>query len=232
MAELRVVSPGNSVLHRIGWGDDPWAWADWSTAGQEGRFDGRWDDPLASYRVLYAASERVATFVEVLAARRALAPSLAAELDEIDEPEPGIVTPGVLPGSWAALRSIGMAKVPGVFADITHSDSIAYLRSAMGATARALGIATITVAHLMGDDKRFPQAVSRHVYELTEDAQPRFAGIKYPSKHGAEFDLWAIFEHPGDADVQRIGGPGPIDLDDPNLQDACTLHGIVLDRTL
>lgn len=40
------------------------------TPGQIGTFGNRWDDPLGSYRVLYASSRRLGAFVETLASFR------------------------------------------------------------------------------------------------------------------------------------------------------------------
>lgn len=62
---------------------DAWAWPDWAYASNDGTFGNRWDEPLGSYRVLYACSQRVGAFVETLARFR---PDLevVAALAEID----------------------------------------------------------------------------------------------------------------------------------------------------
>ena len=39
-------------LWRIGRAPDPWQFVDWTYADQNGHFDGRWDDPEGTYRVL------------------------------------------------------------------------------------------------------------------------------------------------------------------------------------
>jgi zinc-finger binding domain of transposase IS66 len=61
---------------------DPWAWPDWAYADADGTFGNRYDDAQGIYRVLYASTQRVATFVECLAYYR---PDIAvmAELDQI-----------------------------------------------------------------------------------------------------------------------------------------------------
>src|SRR5437667_12644959 len=78
---LASVEPGGP-LYRLGRYPDPWAWPDWSYAAPDGTFGNRYDDPQASYRVLYASSERVGAFLETLARFR---PDLEvlAELDQI-----------------------------------------------------------------------------------------------------------------------------------------------------
>lgn len=58
-------APG--VIYRLGRKPDPWAPPDWASAGPDGTFGNRFDDPDATYRVLYASSQRLGCFVETLA---------------------------------------------------------------------------------------------------------------------------------------------------------------------
>lgn len=55
------------VVYRLGRRPDPWAWPDWRYAGPDGTFGNRFDDPQGIYRVLYASTQRLATFRECLA---------------------------------------------------------------------------------------------------------------------------------------------------------------------
>src|ERR671922_1914170 len=79
---LASVEP-DGPLYRLGRLPDPWAWPDWSYAGPDGTFGNRYDDPEASYRVLYASSQRIGAFLETLARFR---PDLEvlAELERIE----------------------------------------------------------------------------------------------------------------------------------------------------
>ena len=59
-------------LYRIAWGTEPWEYPDWKGAGTDSSsgahtFGNRFDDPNAEYRVLYASSQLVSCYVEVLA---------------------------------------------------------------------------------------------------------------------------------------------------------------------
>jgi hypothetical protein len=59
-------------LYRIAWGTEPWEYPDWKRAGTDASslahtFGNRFDDPNAEYRVLYASSQLVSCYVEVLA---------------------------------------------------------------------------------------------------------------------------------------------------------------------
>jgi hypothetical protein len=51
-------------VYRVGRRPDPWAWPNWAHAGRDGTFGNRYDDPGGVYRVLYASSDRVGTFLD------------------------------------------------------------------------------------------------------------------------------------------------------------------------
>src|SRR5213080_3454499 len=102
---LASVEP-DGPLYRLGRQPDPWAWLDWSYAGPDGTFGNRYDDPEASYRVLYASSQRIGTFLETLARFR---PDLEvlAELEQIDgddEQPPGVPRARFATGSTRSTR--------------------------------------------------------------------------------------------------------------------------------
>ena len=95
-------------VFRRGRRPDPWAWPDWAYAQGDRTFGNRYDDPQGTYRVLYASTQRVATFVECLASDRPDV-DLVAELQEIvgddgdNEPPPS----GVVPADWVNQRCVG-----------------------------------------------------------------------------------------------------------------------------
>jgi len=184
---------------------------------------------MRDYRVLYGAAERLAAFIEVLAPFRPVE-DVRKRLDAIQERDPRDVPPGVLPGSWTRPRTIGRAVVTGTFADITHAESIAYLRGAMAAEVDRLGVSDITAAMLKGQDRDFTRAVSRHVFKLTTDGRPSFAGIQYRSRHGDNYDLWAVFERQETSNVFPLGQPEWIRVDDADLKEACEMLGLQLDE--
>ncbi len=73
----------SGVIYRLGRKPDPWVPPDWASAGPDGTFGNRFDDPDATYRVLYASSQRFGCFVETLARFR-IDPTLLAELAQIE----------------------------------------------------------------------------------------------------------------------------------------------------
>jgi hypothetical protein len=231
VADLAGDTPEGSALYRIGWGDEPWEWPDWSYAGPDGTFDGRWDDPQGTYRVLYAASDRVTAFIEVLSRFR-LNPAVAAALRQIDAPDDRGIPPGRVPASWVQRRTIGTAIVKGVFADVTHRDSIAHLRTRMAWAIEDFGLEDISAAELKSGHRDFTRAVSRFIYDQTTSDGSAFAGITYRSKHGDELKVWAVFEHASSDYITVLWRGDRIRPDDPDLLTACELLGVELDPNL
>ena len=71
------------LIYRLGRKPDPWSVPDWASAGPDGTFGNRFDDPEGMYRVLYASSQRLGCFLETLGRFR-VDPKLLAELGEIE----------------------------------------------------------------------------------------------------------------------------------------------------
>jgi len=234
MSGLREISPSNP-LHRVGRAPDPWAWPDWANAAADGTFGNRYDDPLGSYRVLYAASDRLGAFVEVLARFRP-DPHVLKELQDIagDESDSDrFVPPGQLDISWLERRRLGEATVTGRFADIGHSESLARLRRDLASRIVHFGVHDLDAATIrLSVPRRLTQEISRHVYEQTSPSGQRaFDGISYLSRLGDEFRNWAIFEPVGDAEEHPLASnyaASVIAVDDPQLQRALEIHGIIL----
>jgi hypothetical protein len=217
---LASVEP-DGQLYRLSRHPDPWAWPDWSYAAPDGTFGNRYDDPDASYRVLYASSQRVGAFLETLARFRPDL-ELLAELDRIegdDEPPPAV------PRTWLEGRLIGEAIVNGSFVDIGDTASLATLRTALAAHAIHHGLDEIDAATIrLRAPRGFTQQVSRYVYE-----EGSFAGIRYRSRLGDDVANWAIFE-PAPAAVSPLmtTTSAAIQAEDPDLRAALELLGLAL----
>jgi len=106
----------SGVIYRLGRKPDPWAPADWASAGPDGTFGNRFDDPDATYRVLYASSQRPGCFVETLARFRT-DPKLLAELAEI-EGEDDYCPLGEVPVEWVEKRIMGLGETDQEYADV------------------------------------------------------------------------------------------------------------------
>lgn len=221
--DLEPASAGR--VFRIARPPDPWAYQHWAEAGDDGTFGNRWDDPESSYRVLYACSQRLGAFVETLSRFRP-DPAVVAGLAEIEGEDTEALEPGHVPTSWLAGRLMGEGMLEGRYADVGHSRSLSYLRQELSARVVHYGIADLDGAAIrLSAPRRFTQEISRLVYECTDPGErQQFAGIRYMSRLGEEFENWAIFE-PGEPSDKATG---PIRDDDPDLIDAVQRLGLSL----
>ena len=99
------------MIYRLGRKPDPWSIPDWASAGPDGTFGNRFDDPEGMYRVLYASSQRLGCFLETLGRFR-VDPKLLAELAEI-EGEDDYCPLGEVPLEWGEKRVMGVATAGG-----------------------------------------------------------------------------------------------------------------------
>lgn len=205
-----------SEVFRLGRRPDPWAWPDWAYAEAHGTFGNRFDDSQGIYRVLYASSQRLATFLGCLACFR---PDIEviAELEAIvgdeadDEPPPA----GVVPTEWVEQRCVGKAALAGAYADVGHHESLTELRTALAARVVHYGLPDLDAAAVrLTAPRAFTQEVSRFVFDQSAAGARRWNGISYLSKHGDDLQNWAIFEPatPYVIEVSEVGRDDP-DLD-------------------
>ena len=169
---LAALRPGGN-LHRVARGADAWVWPAWASAGEDGTFGNRFDDPAAEYRVLYACSQRVGAFIETLARYRT-DPAIVVEYGEIAfEPEDAdrypTIPPGVVPAGWCSSRTIGTATHDGPFADIAHSSSLAELRAALAGRLVHYGLDDLDAGNLR---RRAPRAFTQEISRFFEGTEP------------------------------------------------------------
>lgn len=183
---VRNAIPPDRGLYRIGRAPDPLAWPDWPYTG-----DNRFDDPQGRFRVIYAAEQRLACFVETLARfRRSL--ELEARLKEIADGDNGDDTPvtGVIPNDWHLKRMIGLFRLwPGQrWLDLRSLETHTALRAELAATIHDLGYDDFDMSDALSRDRRLTQAVARWA------ADHQYQGIVYKSRLDVGLDCWAIFE--------------------------------------
>lgn len=223
---MKQASPPAEVF-RLGRRPDPWAWPDWAYAEADRTFGNRYDDPRGIYRVLYASTQRIATFVECLAYYR---PDIEviAELNEIvgedgdaEPPEAGLV-----PADWVEQRCVGRGTLVGDYVDVGHHESLAELRMALAARVVHHGLHDLDAATIrLTAPRDFTQEVSRYVFDQTVDGQRRWNGLAYLSKHGDNLQNWTIFEPtaPEVIDVTQF------ERNDTDLAVALALHSLQLE---
>lgn len=219
--EVETARPPGS-LYRIARRPDPWAWPDWAYSGSDGTFGNRYDDPRGEYRVLYASSQRLGSFLETLARFRPDPEIVSAEIlsDPRDAQFP-TVSAGTVPAGWLEARQLGSASCAGEYADVGHTRSLAYLRQALARLVIRHGVGDLDAAAIrLHVPRRFTQEISRHIYEcITTGGKRAFQGIRYLSRLGDDIDNWAICEP---ATIGRIEA-AEIHVDDPDLRRAVAL---------
>jgi hypothetical protein len=207
-------------LHRIGRFPDPLVFPPWSVAVAK---TGRFDDPRDEFRVLYAAAQRIACFVETLAPFR---PRLAFlnQIRGLPDGERGDDLPrvGAVPSGWHRDRLIGRLLVlPGQrWLDLRHHETILALRQELSGTLVALGLDDFDLSTALSANRRLTQATARWAYEHG------FQGIAYASRHGADLECWALFEGARFEPVEIA----PVVADDPDLVVAAGLLGLSVIR--
>lgn len=220
-------TPGPAEAFRVGMPSDPWRLVPWEYA-EQGRFAGRWDDPEGTYRVLYAASDRLGAWLEVLAPFRPPPETLAAGDAVAGDPRDvgyDTVAAGVVPRSFFEARGVGSARLAGRFVEVLDAETIASLRRRMAARLVHYGLDDLDGAVLRAVAPRaLTQEIGRLLYGEEVDGAP-VAGVCYESRHGAGLGLWAVFERASD-DVEALGVE-PVDIDgDDALQEALRIHGL------
>jgi hypothetical protein len=124
---------------------------------------------------------------------------------------------------------VGEATLEGRYADVGHSRSLSYLRKALAARIVHHRLGDLDAATIrLSAPRQFTQEVSRLIYECTEPAErQQFAGVRYLSRLGDEFENWAVFE-PGQPTETATS---PIPSDDPDLAAAIERLGLTLAKT-
>ena len=211
---VRWASAPSEPLYRIGRYPDPLAWPDRRYVGGE-----RFDDPSGSFRVLYAAEQRVACFVETLAHFRPDLQLLAAmgRVRGSDE----VVPTGEVPPDWCAIRGIARFALgqDQELLDLRAPETMQHLRGALAGELVRAGLDDFDVSDTRGRNRQVTRLVARWAYEQG------FRGIAYRSRFGDAFDCWAVFEG---AAIRPIQPHEPITADDPDLQAAMRLLGLTM----
>lgn len=228
--DLEPVDHDGQVVWRVGHGPTPWRFTDWAYADHDGRFDGRWDDPEGSYRVLYAATSRLGAFVEALGDFRP-DPMVVAGLEDIvadDEDAPASPRPGQVPVSWSRGRVVGRASVSARCVQVGHSRSLACLRRALSRLVVRYQLEDLDAATIrLRAPRAFTQHVSRFVYECTDDnGTAEFDGLHYLSRFGDDLENVALFELASGNEAIADADAAPVSLDDPALLQAMDHHGL------
>lgn len=181
----------------------------------------RYDDPLCVYRVLYFATSKRGSFLEVLGwfRRHPRTEEMLAAVDGVDEESEPILYYRIPPALLAHLRQVRAFADGCSFVDVadprtlTTLDRASRVRIALDASALGsheqpaeLDQSTIRLSGTVG--RAITQAASRHVFEETDAC-----GIRYTSRFDVAEECWAVY----DVAPMLFWDEEPIAFDDPDL---------------
>lgn len=204
------------MLYRVGRPPDPLSWPPANVTG-------RYSDLAGEFRVLYAASERRAAFLETLQSFRPALDTLArlrqsSKLAEIDFPQSAV---GQIPPSYfekriAAFRLASASRIIDLCSPETH----AMLRSVLAADLVLAGyVGAFNFGEIIGSDYAITRQIARWAFDAGYDC------LVYPSAHDHRLKCWAIFDR---AHMLPVGAPEVIQREDPDLIAAAGLFGLVI----
>lgn len=204
---------------------------EWEWTG-DNRFDdpehGKEDPEPDLFRVVYCASSRTGAFGETIAGfRKSLGLLSGLRGIEDDGPLDPELEGGLLPEEWRLNRRIGGTRLDGSlrFADLESPRAATLLRREMATLLTELGLDDLDFSDLMGRERRVTQNAARCVYKATDEAdRPVFDGIRYASRLGPGWELWAVFAdrlvHEPEDTYQTIS------RNDPDLREAAEVLDI------
>lgn len=199
-------------LYRVARWPDPLVWPPWEFVGE-----GRFDDPQKTFRTLYAGEQPRDCFVELLARFR---PSVVvlARVREVTGATDSFPSTEI-PVEWYRSRSIGRLR-PGPnqrWLDLRSLATRQTLRSELAGSLVRLGLTDLDVSGIRSSNRELTQTIARWAYEHG------YNGIAYRSRLDDFSDCWAIFEG---AQIEPIGLPRPIVLDNSDLRTVASIYGL------
>jgi len=105
--------------------------------------------------------------------------------------------------------------------DIWDASSLDYFREVFASSLARYGFDDLDLSAMSGatpGSRRFTRACARHIYDLTDtQGQPSFAGIRYRSRWGDQWECWAIFSDRIEHAAGAVPSSRTISSTDPDL---------------
>ncbi|MFF1571233.1 hypothetical protein ACFVWR_00670 [Leifsonia sp. NPDC058292] len=138
-------------------------------------------------------------------AKLQLSSRLETELDDFDDDDASVGVhaeggSGEVGYSWLNGRRYGEAEQSGRYCFITHSESIAALKTGYRFDRHDIALADVD-SGLLKDarDRVLTRSIAHWVYDLRDhDRNELVNGIEFHSRHGDEIRMWAVFERSDD----------------------------------
>lgn len=194
-------------------------------SADSGTFGNRFDSPVGGFSVLYFGTSLEACFMETLARLRP-APGLR-EIIKDEWHDKHFMEVGAIAADWRHRRLAVKVSPPprAVFLDVEHPDTIQHLREELADTLALYGYRDLDVGIIRGPDRKVTRAISYWAFEQVDEVEaPLYAGIRYFSRQGTDFECWAVF-----ADVPLTEREKrPITLDMPALRKVAKTYDLVI----
>lgn len=224
MPDIAVAYPPEAGLWRVARGE-PFALRDPPPplSIRDGGVGNRFDSALGNYRVWYLATELEGCYAETLAPLR---PSPAV-IEAIGRHEEGFFPLGEIAADWRQRRIAVRATFPEdrPFLDVEATGTRAVLRRELASLLGGLGLDDIDVPAIRSKDRRLTRIVSQWAWEEHEvPGSNPYAGIRFSSRLGSEWECWAVFEDVLPQERERR----PILLEDEALKRVASLYDLVL----
>jgi hypothetical protein len=224
MPDIALTYPPEEGLWRVARGE-PFALRDPPPplSLTDGGVGNRFDSALGNYRVWYFATELEGCYAETLAPLR---PDPAV-IDAIGRDEEGFMPFGEIAADWRQRRTAVRATFPEgrPFVDVEASGTRAVLRKNLASVLSLLGLDDVDVPAIRSKDRRLTRIVSQWTWEEHEaPGAPPYAGIRFCSRLGSEWECWAVFEDVFPQECERR----PILLGDEVLKRVADLYDLVL----
>jgi hypothetical protein len=197
MPEIALAVPPEEGLWRVSRGD-PFALREPSPplrGPTDPGLGNRFDSALGNFRVWYFATRLEGCYAETLAPLRPDPAVLAA----IGRDEDGLMPLGEIAADWRQRRIAVRATFPETaqrpFLDVEDAGTRAVLRKELAWLLASIGLDDIDVPAIRSKDRRLTRWVSQWAWEAHEQREARpFAGIRFCSRHGSDWECWAVFE--------------------------------------
>jgi hypothetical protein len=160
------------------------------------------------------------------------APILRTQLEQIedDEPPDQELEGGIVPKQFRSDRVLGQTRLSDElrFANVSDGRTMTILRTELWNWVVGLRLPDFDLSAATSKERKLTQEVARYVYELAHEGHTHFAGIRYPSRFHAEWELWAIFHERMEHSPVEVAGV--IEEDDPELQEAAKVLSVTIER--
>lgn len=187
---------------------------------------------LESEGTIYGATQRQAAYAEVLASLRPRLQELNAlalrELDEV-EPDEEVVSieaelatrgmePGWLEAGWRSRHGMAQIAAPRAnwFVDIDSVHTLSSLRLKASELLLRLGYTDLDGSHVRSENRNLTCELAEIVSWATLADGSTPSGIRFESRHGSNFECWAVWERCSPGVVHQAS---EIALDDRDYQE-------------